>query len=210
VLTRTRRFDDGLAAFERAHALNANDAEALAGLATIAGNAGDVPKAVEYFDLAAKFTEESTAIYAYAATQLTLQGGDRAGAMKRYREIVRMHPGHAGARNDLAWLLAESGEDLDTAVALASDARRIEESADILDTLGWVYVQRGESGPAIEALEAAHAMQPDSASIRFHLGTALALAGDADRARKMLESALGFEGFDDVDGARRELAKLQP
>jgi len=210
VLTRMRRVDDGLVAFEKARTLNAEDGEALAGLATIAGNAGEISRAVEYFDLAAKFAEESADTYAYAAAQLTLQGGDRADAMKRYRGIVRRHPGHAGARNDLAWLLAESGEDLDTAVALASDARRIEESADILDTLGWVHIQRGDSTSAIEALEAAHQMEPDSASIRFHLGTALALAGDVDRAREMLESALGSEGFDDVDGARRELAKLQP
>jgi tetratricopeptide (TPR) repeat protein len=210
VLTRMRRFDDGMAAFEKARTLDAENAEALAGIATIAGNAGDIPKAIEFFDLAAEYAEESTGSYAYSAAQLTLKSGDRAGAMKRYREIIRMHAGHAGARNDLAWLLAESGEDLDTAVALASDARRLDDSADILDTLGWVYIQRGDGALAVETLDVAHSKRPDSASIRYHLGTALALTGDADRAREMLESALGSEGFDDVDAARRELAKLQP
>ena len=71
-------------------------------------------------------------------------------------------------------------------------------------TMGRYEKHRGR--PIEKALE----MQPDSASIRYHLGAALALAGDADRAREMLQSAVEMEGFADVDAARRELAKLEP
>ena len=130
--------------------------------------------------------------------------------MERLRAIVRENPGHAGSRNDLAWLLAESGGNLDAALSLAEDARRLDPSPDILDTLGWVFVKRGEGAPAVSVLEKAHEKQPDSPSIRYHLGTALAMAGDVDRAREMLKSALDAEGFDEADEARRELAKLEP
>jgi protein-arginine kinase activator protein McsA len=36
------------------------------------------------------------------------------------------------------------------------------------------------------------------------------MAGDADRAREMLKSALDAEEFEEADEARRELAKLEP
>jgi len=73
-----------------------------------------------------------------------------------------------------------------------------------------VLIKRGEGAAAVSVLEKAHNGQPDSPSIRYRLGTALAMAGDADRAREMLESALAAEGFEEADEARRELAKLEP
>jgi tetratricopeptide (TPR) repeat protein len=210
VLSRLNRDDEATQAFETARDLDPKDATALAGLAILAGNAREFAKAVELFDLAAEYADEGMSAYSYSAAQLTLQLGNEADAMERLRTIVRMHPGHAGSRNDLAWLLAEGGGNLDTALSLAEDAQRLDPSPDILDTVGWVHIKRGEGAAAVSVLEKAHKQQPDSASIRYHLGTALAMAGDAERAREMLKSALDTEGFADVDAARRELAKLEP
>ena len=123
-----RRSDEAAKAFETARSLDSENATALAGLAILAGNAKDFARAVELFDLAAKYDKEGTPAYAYSAAQLTLQLGDESGAMERLRAIVRKHPGHAGSRNDLAWLLAESGGNLDTALSLAEDARRLDPS----------------------------------------------------------------------------------
>jgi Flp pilus assembly protein TadD len=183
---------------------------ALSGLAILAGNSGEFAQAVELFDRAAENASEGADAYSYSAAQLTLQLGDRDGAMDRLREIVRKYPGNAGARNDLAWLLAESGGNLDTALALAEEARSLAPSPDILDTLGWVHIKRGEGAAAVSVLEEAHSASPDSASIRYHLGSALAMAGDSGRARQMLQSAVDAEGFEEADEARRELAKLEP
>jgi tetratricopeptide (TPR) repeat protein len=210
VLIRLRRSDEAAQEFEAAQKLDPENARALAGLATLAGNARDFGKAIELFDRAAKAGGEGTGAYAYSAAQLTLQLGDEADATERLGNIVRKHPGHAGSRNDLAWLLAESGGNLDTALSLAEDAQRLDPSPDILDTLGWVHIKRGEGAAAAAALEKALEQEPESASIRYHLGTALAMAGDSQRAREMLESALDTEGFDEADAARRELAKLTP
>jgi tetratricopeptide (TPR) repeat protein len=210
LLMNLRRDEEARKAFETALNLDSGNSTALAGLAVLAGNAGDFAKAVELFDLAAENDKDGTPAYAYSAAQLTLKLGDKSGAMERLREIVRKYPGHAGARNDLAWLLAETGGNLDTALSLAEDARSLDASPDILDTLGWVHVKRGEAAAAVSVLEKAHEAQPDSPSIRYRLGTALAMAGDADRAREMLKSALDTGGFEEADAARRELAKLEP
>ena len=208
VLSRAKSGDEARQAFETACDLDPENAAALGGLAALAGNSGDYPKAVELFELHANYADDS-AVYSYSAAQLTLEQGDTEGAMERLRRIIRKHPGHAGSRNDLAWLLAESGGNLDTALSLAEDAQRLDPTPDIIDTLGWVHIKRGDGAAAAAALEKALEMQPDSASIRYHLGAALALAGDADRAREMLQSAVEMEGFADVDAARRELAKLE-
>jgi tetratricopeptide (TPR) repeat protein len=208
VFARMRRDDEAKQAFDTALGLDPENAMALSGVAALAGNAREFGKAVEYYDLAAKHADEGTPAYSYAAAQLTLQLGNESDAMERLRRIVRMYPGHAGSRNDLAWLLAESGGNLDTALSLAEDARRLDPSPDILDTLGWVHIKRGEGALATSALEQAHEQRPDSASIRYHLGAALALAGDDERAREMLQSALAMEGFAEADAARSELARL--
>jgi tetratricopeptide (TPR) repeat protein len=210
VLLNLRRSDEAARAFERARSLDPENATALAGLAILAGNARDFARAVELFDLAAKHGDVAAPAYAYSAAQLTLKLGDEPGAMERLRAIVRENPGHAGSRNDLAWLLTDSGGNLDTALSLAEDARRLDPSPDVLDTLGWVLIKRGEAAAAVSVLEKAHRAQADSPSIRYRLGTALAMAGDTERAREMLKSALDAEGFEEADDARRELAKLEP
>jgi uncharacterized protein HemY len=135
--------------------------------------------------------------------------GDKEGAAARLREIVRRDPGHAGARNDLAWLLAEEDEDLDLALSLAEAARRIDPSPDILDTLGYVYLKRGESTAAVAALEMAVEAKADSPSIRYRLATALDQAGDSQRAREMLQIALRSDAFPEAEAARRDLARLE-
>jgi len=208
VLSRLHRYDEARQEFEKARAIDADSSLAIAGLAVIAGNSGDFAKAVELFDLAAKNAEDDT--YAYSAAQLTLQLGDKDGAMDRLRVIVRKYPGSAGARNDLAWLLAESGGNLDLALSLAEEARNLDPAPDILDTLGWVHIKRSEAAAAVSVLEKAHSEAPNSASIRYHLGSALAMAGDSQRAREMLQSAVDAAGFEEIDEARRELAKLEP
>ena len=209
VLARLERSDEAIVSYHRALELEPENAAAIAGIATIAAKGGDLAQGVGGFDRAAELVPDEKS-YAYSAAQLSLMAGDKAGAEKRLREIVRGDPGHAGARNDLAWMLAERGDDLDLALSLAEDARRIDASSDILDTLGYVHLKRGESAAAVAALELAVESGGDSPSIRYRLATALDQAGDAERAREMLQIALDTGNFPEADAARRDLARLSP
>jgi tetratricopeptide (TPR) repeat protein len=210
VLTRSQRLDAAKQEFETARKLDPESGAAFAGLAVLAGNAGDLEEAVKLFDVASRYNELNTPDYDYSAAQLTLKLGDRKAAIERLRKITRKYLGHAGSRNDLAWLLAEDGVELDLALALAEEARRLDPSPDILDTLGTVHMKRGEAAAAVAVLEDAYEQQPDSPYLRLHLGTALALAGDTNRAKELLQSVLRTEGFPEAEAARRELAKLEP
>jgi tetratricopeptide (TPR) repeat protein len=202
------RIDEAKAAYAKALELDAKNAVATAALATLRAKAGDRAGAIQDYDAAAALTEDP-APYLYQAAQLALATGDPQGAERRLREVVRLDPGHVGARNDLAWLLAERGEDLDTAVELARAARRLDPSADVLDTLGWVHLKRGETGESVSALEQAVEKRSDSPSIRYRLGVALERSGDRQRAREMFQTALATGAFPEADAARRELAQLE-
>jgi uncharacterized protein HemY len=113
-----------------------------------------------------------------------------------------------GARNDLAWLLAQRGQELDFALELAVEAQRRDGSPTVFDTLGWVHYQRGEYADAVTALEAALARQGSSPSIRYRLGRALQQAGNPERAREMLQAAVAAGDFPEAEDARRQLAQL--
>jgi tetratricopeptide (TPR) repeat protein len=208
VLILLGRDEQAQAAFARSVELDAEYAAGVAGLATVAARHKELGRSVELFDQAAALAPERGS-YAYSAAQLTLAAGDTAGAEKRLREIVQRFPHHAGARNDLAWILAERGEELDLALELALQAQNLDPSPDVLDTLGWVYFKRGQLKEAEAALAQALEARGDSPSIRYRLGVVLSKAGDAERAREMLQGAVDAGGFPEAEDARRELAQLE-
>jgi len=208
VLLRQDRRDDARKAYDKAVELDPESAEAQAGLATLAAQAGDLTQAVKLFDRATGLAPGRSS-YRYSAAQLALATGDTAGAEMRLREVVRRSPGHAGARNDLAWILAERAEELDYALELIEQAQRLDPSPDFLDTLGWVRFRRGELTAAVDALEEAVSSRAESPSIRYRLGMALSKLGDKERAKEMLEAAIEAGSFPEAADARRELAELE-
>ncbi len=208
-LARAYRSIDARSAFKRALAIDANHPEALGGMAALAGAGGDAERAVELFDRAAKI-EPGDEIYAYAAAQLRLAAGDRSAAEARLRAIVRRSAGHAGARNDLAWLLATDRRELDLALSLAGEASRLQPESATLDTLGLVHIERGENLQAVSALEKAVAAPGGSPTVHYHLAIALSRSGKTHRAREMLKRALAGGDFPEAEAARQQLAELDP
>ncbi len=189
LLARTQQPAEAAAAFRRAVELDPRSPTALGGLATVLATTGESAEAIRLYDRAAAL-DPARPHYAYSAAQLVLSSAEPAGAEQRLRKIVKQHPGHAGARNDLAWLLAESGRELDLALALAEEANQLDPSPNILDTLGWVLLKRGESDKAVEVLERAAKELPDSSSIRQHLAEALVKAGRSEAATRLLDQEM--------------------
>ncbi|MCX5738809.1 MAG: tetratricopeptide repeat protein [Proteobacteria bacterium] len=209
LLVRLGRDGEGQAAFQKALEIDPNYGRGKAGLAGLAAKAGDLPRALALFDEASKISPSETGP-AYAAAQLTLSSGDVAGARARFEEIVKRDAGHAGARNDLAWLLAQPpNPELDRALVFAEEAHRIDGSPEITDTLAWVYLQRGQTERAVELFQQAIEQRPESQSIRYHLGIALGRQGERQRALETLRQALEAGPFPEADAAKSELARLE-
>ena len=195
------------AAFEKALELDPKSAQAMAGLATLRAQGGEYGQAIELFERA-DATAPGDGSFAYSAAQIALASGARDDAIARLRRVVQLHPELAGARNDLAFRLAEDGKDLDLALSLAEQAKRRSPTPDVLDTLGFVRLQRGEAKEAVAVLEQAVAADPNSASIRYRLASALQKAGDTERARSTFEQALALGDFPEAAAAREQLARL--
>jgi tetratricopeptide (TPR) repeat protein len=131
-------------------------------------------------------------------------------ARKRYEEVLELDADSAVASNNLAWILAESGADLDRALRLAQRAvDRTPERADFSDTLGWIYIKKQLPALAIPFLERAVAANPDDPTFHYHLGLALAESGESAKARVSLQKAISTgANFTDATAAKKLLSTL--
>jgi len=92
-------------------------------------------------------------------------------AAEYYKKALDIDSNQAAASNNLAYLMVETGQNLDVALTLAQNARRsIPNSADTADTLAWVYFHKGEYESSRTLLEEALKTDPGNASIHYHLG----------------------------------------
>jgi tetratricopeptide (TPR) repeat protein len=139
------------------------------------------------------------AVEAYVAlAELYSRTGRERQAVETYESLLAKRGDVLAAKNNLAFLLADSKaptkKDLDRALSLARDVRqRLSENPEVADTLGWVLTQRKEYAEAIKVLEEAVNGQPAGpgrSSALYHLAVARQGQGDQDRARKELEQAL--------------------
>jgi tetratricopeptide (TPR) repeat protein len=136
--------------------------------------------------------------------------GDVAAAQRGYEQALQVDR-HAGvAANNLAWLYAEHGGNLDVALQLAQTAvARMPDQPEARDTLGWIYHRKGLSDLAIRTLRDAAQQQPRNPVILSHLGLAYARAGQSEAAKPLLEQALAIDAaFAGHDAARQALAQV--
>jgi tetratricopeptide (TPR) repeat protein len=112
-------------------------------------------------------------------------------AQTRYEQIVRVHRSAPIAANNLAWLYAENGGNLDAALELAQTAKAaLPESAEVSDTIGWIFFKKKLYPQAITALKEATARNPKSTLLQYHLGLAYASNSEYAQARSILSAAL--------------------
>jgi tetratricopeptide (TPR) repeat protein len=108
-------------------------------------------------------------------------------AIASYRRAAELDGTAFAPRNNLAALLAE--RDLDDALAVAQEAYAIApDDTRVLDTLGWLYLQKGLVERAISLLEEAHAGAPERPDPHLHLALAYRAAGRTEEARRLLSN----------------------
>ncbi|HME68627.1 MAG TPA: tetratricopeptide repeat protein [Myxococcota bacterium] len=207
VLARLGKLEAARSSFEKAQKIDPSYAPALVGLADLERLAGNPDQAIVLLDRASALDPLNGAI-AYSAAQLTLAAGHRAETEQRLRTLIRRNPEVVGAANDLAYLLAERGAELDLALRLAEHAVASSPTADTLDTLGYVHLKLGESERAAQAFRRALAQKPDAAITSYHLGLALKSEGDREGARAAFQKALRQGPFPERGMVETELAQL--
>lgn len=116
--------------------------------------------------------------------------GDRSKAIDFYKRALQLDPSQAIAANNLAFLMVENGDNTDVALSYAETARRIlPNSPDTADTLAWVYYHKGTYSLARDLLEDALKVEPNNASIHYHLGMTYSKLGNKADAATQLKKA---------------------
>ena len=75
-------------------------------------------------------------------------------AQQQYQKALEFDPRTAAAANNLAWLYASRGGNLDVALQLAQAAKAgLPDSPEVSDTMGWIYLKKGLRELAVGPLE---------------------------------------------------------
>ena len=129
-------------------------------------------------------------------------------AKEHYLNVLKVNPNFAPAANNLAYIYAEKGGNIDEALNLAQKAKeQVPDDPHVSDTLGWIYYKKNIPSRAIVYLKEANEKVPDQPTVKYHLGMAYYKNGNADLAKKELEGALKLSS--DFEGADVAKATLQ-
>jgi tetratricopeptide (TPR) repeat protein len=184
-------YDDASRCLRRALEMDPRRSTAATALAQIQASTGQISAAM----VSAMRTNDAAA--AMLAAGQAQDRNDFGSATRQYEEAVRRGDRTGIAANNLAWLYASQGKELDRALELAQSAHGLSpHNPAILDTLGYVYLKRREYSQAVEQLElAAHLASGDQESsrdtklleqIREHLSEAYRRAGQPQAAQLQL------------------------
>jgi len=104
-------------------------------------------------------------------------------------DIVKRAPNNGAALNNLAYAYQQTKDP--RALATAEQAFKVAgDNASVMDTLGWMLVEQGNTQRGLPLLQKAAAGAPTLPEVRYHLAVALNKSGDKAGARKELESLL--------------------
>jgi tetratricopeptide (TPR) repeat protein len=194
------------ARLRRAIEMNPNDMAAYQALARYLLGSGRRGESLATYEQAVKSRPDSAPLRFTLGTLYEAEGR-RADAIREYEEAIRLDGTLAVAKNNLAYLLAEDGQDLDRALELAQQAKaEMPDSPNAADTLGWVLLKKGIPEAAIGYLrEAEGALPPghsDAGWIRYHLAMAYNANQQPEEAREALDRA--FADFEKQKATARE------
>jgi tetratricopeptide (TPR) repeat protein len=164
---------------------------------------GDANGAVQALQKARETLPDNIVVLSTLA--LVLDGAGRKPEAKQvYEATIKLDPNNPVALNNLAFLLAETGGDLDLALTNAQRAKQLQPSLfEISDTLGWIYLKKNLADNAIEIFKDLVAKEPNHSTYRFHLGMAYQQKGDKTKAIEQLKEALKY------NPAPEEKSKIQ-
>jgi tetratricopeptide (TPR) repeat protein len=163
--------------------------------------------ALAEFEALAKRDPRPIAPLTFAGVILQAQG-KTADAQDRFERALQIDPVAPVAANNLAWIYAQSGGNLDVALQLARTAHsKLPDTAEVNDTLGFIYYKKNLLPQSVTSLRAAVEKDPAQATYHYHLGLALAKSGEAPAATEHLTRALTIKA--DFDGATDARAVLE-
>ncbi len=117
--------------------------------------------------------------------------------IKTLKQLIKINPKNAAALNYIGYIYAEKGINLLEAEQYILRALEIKpDDGYYMDSLGWVYYQKGEYEKALEVLKKANELAGNEAVILEHIADTLLELDRSDEALKYLEKAANGKGED--------------
>jgi putative PEP-CTERM system TPR-repeat lipoprotein len=140
--------------------------------------------------------------------QVYLADGQTKSAIEQYEAVLQQNPKYMPAMNNLA--TAYQQEKNPMAVEYAEKAYQIApDNPAILDTLGWILIEQGNTARGLPLLQKAVSRAPEVEEIRYHFAAGLAKSGDKAKARTELETLMSSgRSFPSREEARALLKQM--
>ncbi len=183
---------------ERAIELEPRNISAQLALADLEARAGHTDAMIAVMERATVAVPESAEVQ-YRLALVYENNARRGDAIAAYEKAIALNGDLALAKNNLAYLLTETGGDLDRALELAQQAKeQLPDNGSAADTLGWVLLKRGVPSAAIGYLQEATERFPSEAFeiqgiVRNHLAAAFEMNQEADKA--IVESRISVDQY---------------
>ncbi|MBI1374241.1 MAG: tetratricopeptide repeat protein [Phycisphaera sp.] len=168
------------------------DVQRVRGAVMIYLRGSEPDRAIKLIDLAvSEHADEAPDLY-YLKALVYHEKKEPKNAEQALLSVLKVDPNHAAANNDLGYLWADEGRNLDKALEMVTIAVTAEqENAAYLDSMGWVLYKLGRYDEAVRRLEEARTKpRGTDAVILEHLGDALWRSGKKDEAKTQWQAAM--------------------
>lgn len=172
--------------------------------------AGRMEDALKELDSFSRKNPSNGGVYAMRGTILEGQGKIK-DAEQNYSQALQLDPNIDFAANNLAYLLAQEGRELETALGLAQNVqKRQPQDPNTADTLGWVYYKMRSYLLARAQAEFAVSKQPGNGLFEYHLGMIYKANNQMREASSAFNKAIASrENFNEKPLAQSALKEIQ-
>ncbi len=165
----------------------------------------DVPNAIASFRKAKELIPDNVGVLNNLALLLD-NSGQHVEARKVYEQSIARDQTNAEALNNLAYLMTETGGNLDEALTLANRAKqKLPNTSEVSDTIGWIYLKKNMADNAADIFREITSKTPTNPTYHFHFAMALAQKGDKSEAAKQCQLALSNNPNKEEEAKIREL-----
>jgi putative PEP-CTERM system TPR-repeat lipoprotein len=131
-------------------------------------------------------TNPNDAVFRVALAEHALASKEYAEAFNQYRAALGKAPNDAVLLNNVAWAAHQAGDP--RALDYAERANELRPGTPaIMDTLGWILVEKGDVKRGLTLLRQAVELAPAALPIRVNLAKALMRAGEKNAAKRELD-----------------------
>jgi len=122
------------------------------------------------------------------------KAGRKEACIREMRQLLKIDPNNVDALNYIGYTYAEQNVRLDEALFLIQKALKLKpDSGYIIDSLGWVYFQKGQYKKALRTLQKAATLTGEDPTVQEHLGDAYFKLKEYQKALQSYEKALSLK-----------------